>query len=245
MSIRDIMEADTTLYYTSTALVAGFVTLSFFLASLFSVYHRNEEYHQRKQNAIQMEQAFDKEKGESRETKKSEEDTINDVIASGAKLSAVSTNYIDRASPTKMEVNTLRNRSAKGAIEKNTGEKSLGSISLERLRTFDCDNESRRLLSVMGHIIDVTDSAQYAKGGELALFAGHDITLCLATGNRNEQWLDRFVQMKPEFKETAKEALEQHMKQFRSVGKLDKWATDKRKWARLTAEELESLQKCE
>merc|ERR1739848_55717 len=93
---------------------------------------------------------------------------------------------------------------------------SLGSISLEFLHTFDCHNESRRLLSLMGHVFDVTESEQYAEGGELATFTGHDITLCMATGSRDVQWLDRFVRLKANFKEQASQALMQYTKSFRA-----------------------------
>lgn len=236
--LNDIMDADTTLY-TSSALVAGIVTLSFYIVSLFSVYHRNEEYSQQKENQqIAKQNACDEEMLAT----KNESDTIEHALASGAKLSTVSTNYIVDDETNKTDVNTLRNRTT---IIKNVNKDSLGSITLERLHTFDCHNESRRVLSLLGHVFDVTDSAQYAKDGEHAMFAGHDITLCMAAGNRNEKWLDQFVQMKPDFKETAAQALEQYTKMFISVGKLDKWATDRRKWTRLTAEELESLNMCQ
>jgi len=238
--LSDIMNADTTLY-TSSALVAGIVTLSFFSLSLFSVYHRNEEYRQQKEKANQQiakQHACDEEMLAT----KNESDTIEHALASGAKLSTVSTNYIVEDETNESDVNTLRNRTA---IIKNVNMDSMGSITLERLHTFDCHNESRRVLSLLGHVFDVTNNAQYAKDGEHATFAGHDITLCMATGNLNVKWLDRFVQMKPDFKETAAQALEQYTKMFRSVGKLDKWATDRRKWTRLTAEELENLNMCQ
>lgn len=240
--LSDIMDADTTLY-TSSALVAGIVTLSFYVVSLFSVYHRNEEYSQQKENQqIAKQHACDEEMLAT----KNESDTIEHALKSGAKLSTVSTNYIVEDESNESDVNTLRNRNSNSsAIIKNVNKTSLGSISLERLHTLDCHNESRRVLSLLGHVFDVTDSAQYAEDGEHATFTGHDITLCMATGNHNEKWLDRFVQMKPDFKETAAQALEQYTKMFRSVGKLDKWATDRRKWTRLTAEELESLNVCE
>jgi len=242
--LSDIMDADTTLY-TSSALVAGLLTLSFYFLSLFSVYHRNEEYSQQKAKANQQiakQHACE----EAMIATKNESDTIEHALASGAKLSTVSTNYIVEDDTNESDTNTLRNRTTKsGAISKNTNQDSLGSISLERLHTFDCHNESRRVISLLGHIFDVTDDTQYAKDGELSTFTGHDITLCKATGNFNVKWLDRFVQMKPDFKETAAQALEQYTKMFRSVGKLDKWATDRRKWTRLTAEELDSLNMCE
>jgi len=240
--LSDIMDADTTLY-TSSALVAGIVTLSFYIVSLFSVYHRNEEYSQQKEKANQQiakQHACDEEMLAT----KNESDTIEHALASGTKLSTVSTNYIVEDESNESDVYTLRNRNSNsGAIIKN--QDTLGSINLERLHTFDCHNESRRVLSLLGHVFDVTDNAQYVKDGEHATFTGHDITLCMATGNHNEKWLDRFVQMKPDFKETAAQTLEQYTKMFRSVGKLDKWATDRRKWTRLTAEELENLNMCE
>lgn len=242
--LSDIMDADATLY-TSSALVAGLLTLSFYFLSLFSVYHRNEEYSQQKAKANQQiakQHACE----EAMIAAKNESDTIEHALASGAKLSTVSTNYIVEEESNKSNVNTLRNRTTNsGAITQNTNQDSLGSISLERLHTFDCHNESRRVISLLGHIFDVTDSTQYAKDGERSTFTGHDITLCMATDNFNVKWLDRFVQMKPDFKETAAQALEQYTKMFRSVGKLDKWATDRRKWTRLTAEELDSLNMCE
>merc|ERR1719495_1697815 len=50
--LSDIMDADTTLYPSST-FVAGLVALSFYIVSLFSVYHRNEEYRQQKEKVNQ------------------------------------------------------------------------------------------------------------------------------------------------------------------------------------------------
>jgi len=238
--LSDIMDADTTLH-ASSALVAGLVALSFYIVSLFSVYHRNEEYRQQKEKANQKSAKLYACDEEMNVAPKNEKDTIESAtLASGVKLSAVSTNYIAQDEYSDVEVNTLRSRiSGSASIHKN--QELLGSIGIERLHTFDCHNESRRLLSLFGHIFDVTDSAQYAKDGELAMFAGHDITLCMATGNHSEEWLDRFVQLKLDFKESAAQALEEYTKLFRSVGKLNKWSTDRRKWARLTATELKSL----
>jgi len=239
--LSDIMEADATLY-TSSALVAGLLTLSFYFLSLFSVYQRNEEYSQQKARANQQIAKQHACEEATMVAAKNESDTIEHALASGAKLSTVSTNYIDEDETNESDTNTLRNRTAKsGTITKDMNQDSLGSISLERLHTFDCHNESRRVISLLGHLFDVTDCAQYAKDGDRATLTGHDITLCMATYNFNVKWLDRFVQMKHDFKETAAQALEEYTKMFRSVGKLDKWATDRRKWTRLTAEELDSL----
>jgi len=246
--LSDIMGADTTLY-PSSALVAGLVALSFYIVSLFSVYHRNEEYRQQKEKSNQESAKLYACDEEMDVAPKNDNDKIESTtLALGIKLSAVSTNYIAEDEYSDVEVNTLRSRNSGSApIEKHWhrarhhNQELLGSISIERLHFFDCHNESRRLLSLFGHIFDVTDSAQYAKDGELALFAGHDITLCMATGNHSEEWLDRFVQLKLDFKESAAQALEEYTKLFRSVGKLNKWSTDRRKWARLTATELKSL----
>jgi len=238
--LSDIMDSDTTLY-TSSALVAALVTLSFYIVSLFSVYHRNEEYRQQKEEkANQKKSAEQNACDEEMFATKKESEAIESALKSGVKLSAVSTNYIAQEESRDMELNTLRNRySNTAATAKN--QESLGSISVEQLHTFDCHNESRRLISLMGRIFDVTDDDMYAKDGQLAVHSGHDITLCMATGKYSEKWLDRFVQMKPKFKKSAEQALKEFTDSFRSVGQLDKWATDRRKWARLTAEELQSL----
>jgi len=238
--LSDIMDADTTLY-PSSAFVAGLVALSFYIVSLFSVYHRNEEYRQQKEKTNQKSAKLYSCDEEMDVAPRNGNDKIESTaLASGVKLSAVSTNYIAQDEYSDVEANTLRSRnSGSASIGKNQA--LLGSIGIERLHTFDCHNESRRLLSLFGHIFDVTDSAQYTKDGELAMFAGHDITLCMATGNHSEEWLDRFVQLKLDFKESAAQALDGYTKSFCSVGKLNKWSTDRRKWARLTATELKSL----
>lgn len=72
----------------------------------------------------------------------------------------------------------------------------LGTISLETLNQYHCENPDRRLLSMFGTVFDVTSGVKsYGPDGAYKEYAGHDITLALAKHKTDELWLDRFVQM--------------------------------------------------
>ena len=55
---------------------------------------------------------------------------------------------------------------AKEAKKEDAEVEQLGTISLEELHKYDCNNESRRLLSLFGIVFDVTSSEKgYGKDG--------------------------------------------------------------------------------
>merc|ERR1711879_1089548 len=64
-------------------------------------------------------------------------------------------------------------------------------LTLAALRKFDGSNGDRILFSLQGKIIDVTSGAEsYGPGGPYHLFAGHDVTKCLAMMDLSETSLD-------------------------------------------------------
>jgi len=64
-------------------------------------------------------------------------------------------------------------------------------LTLTALRNFDGSNGSRILLSLQGKLIDVTSGAEsYGPGGSYHLFAGHDVTKCLAMMDLSQASLD-------------------------------------------------------
>jgi hypothetical protein len=55
---------------------------------------------------------------------------------------------------------------AKDATKEHAEVEQLGTITLEELHKYDCNNEERRLLSLFGTIFDVTSSEKgYGKNG--------------------------------------------------------------------------------
>lgn len=85
------------------------------------------------------------------------------------------------------------------AYEATRADKLLGTpdakedlrLTLAALRKFDGSDGSRILLSLQGKIIDVTAGAEsYGPGGSYNLFAGHDVTRCLAMMDLGEASLD-------------------------------------------------------
>jgi len=73
-------------------------------------------------------------------------------------------------------------------------EPALASLAMARLKTFDGTNSScppRILLSIRGRVFDVSSSKEsYGPGGNYRLFAGSDVTKCLATMSLSESDLD-------------------------------------------------------
>lgn len=62
---------------------------------------------------------------------------------------------------------------AKEAKKDDETVEQLGTISLEELNKYHCDNEERRLLSLFGIIFDVTSSEKgYGKNGACKLLFG-------------------------------------------------------------------------
>lgn len=93
-----------------------------------------------------------------------------------------------------------------------TGEKvelpvveQLGTISLETLHLYHCNNPDRRLLSLFGTVYDVTSSeTSYGSDGAYKEYAGHDMTLALSMSKTDEKWLDIFVKMKEKWVKSGK-----------------------------------------
>ena len=64
---------------------------------------------------------------------------------------------------------------AKDATKEQTEVEQLGTITLEELNKYHCDNEERRLLSLFGIIFDVTSSEKgYGKNGACKLIFLHE-----------------------------------------------------------------------
>ena len=59
---------------------------------------------------------------------------------------------------------------AKDSTKEHAEVEQLGTITLEELNKYDCNNEERRLLSLFGTIFDVTSSEKgYGKNGACKL----------------------------------------------------------------------------
>lgn len=121
----------------------------------------------------------------------------------------------------------------------------MGTITLETLNQYHCQNPDRRLLSMFGVVYDVTSSLQsYGPDGAYKEYAGHDITLALSKHKTDEKWLDKFVQMEEKWVNDAKGWSEYFAAKYPVCGKLDKWDEDQSEWPQLTKEELEAFEKC-
>jgi predicted heme/steroid binding protein len=121
----------------------------------------------------------------------------------------------------------------------------LGTISLEELHKYDCNNADRRLLSLFGDVFDVTSSEKgYGKNGAYKEYAGRDITLAIGLMKTDEQWLDRFVQMEQKWIDDAKGWVEYMESKYSKCGRLAKWDEDQESWPALTDEEKEAINKC-
>lgn len=120
----------------------------------------------------------------------------------------------------------------------------MGTISLETLNQYHCNNPDRRLMSLFGIVYDVTSSLRsYGPDGAYKEYAGHDITLALAHHQTKEKWLDRFVHMKEKWIKSSKGWEGYFAAKYPVAGNLDKWEEDPETWAELPDEELEELEK--
>ena len=64
----------------------------------------------------------------------------------------------------------------------------LGTISLETLQKYHCQNPDRRLVSLFGTVYDVTSSeSSYGPDGAYKEYAGHDVTLALSMHKTQEE----------------------------------------------------------
>lgn len=102
------------------------------------------------------------------------------------------------------------------------------------LRRYTGQDGSRILLSLRGKIIDVTNGADmYGPGGSYHMFAGHDVTRCLALMDLDEASLDDY-DFRPESEDAAK-SLESWFQRLTSKYQV---VGDLVKPMRLTAESL-------
>jgi membrane-associated progesterone receptor component len=98
-------------------------------------------------------------------------------------------------------------------------------LTPQALRQYDGRDGSRIILSLSGNLVDVTAGAEaYGPGGSYQMFAGHDVTKCLALMDLSESSLDDF-DFVPET-DDAKKSLESWHNRLTSkypiVGKLVK-----------------------
>jgi len=120
----------------------------------------------------------------------------------------------------------------------------LGTITLEELHKYHCNNPDRRLISMFGTVYDVTSSLKsYGPDGAYKEYAGHDITLALSNHKTQSEWLDRFVKMKDKWRKDAKNWAEYFDAKYPVCGKLDKWDEDYETWPELSEEETEAFEK--
>lgn len=119
----------------------------------------------------------------------------------------------------------------------------MGTISLETLNLYHCNNPDRRLLSLNGIVYDVTSGVKsYGPDGAYKEYAGHDITLALSLHKTDEKWLDKFVQMKEKWVDTAKGWEDYFNAKYPIAGRLENW-DHQESWPELTPEELTDLEK--
>ena len=130
-----------------------------------------------------------------------------------------------------------------GEIPPLSGEE-MGTISVETLNLYHCNNPDRRLISLFGKVYDVTSSERsYGPDGAYKEYAGHDITLAIAMHKTQEKWLDRFIPMKEKWVQTAKGWEGYFDAKYPVAGKLDKWEEDPESWAPLSEEDMQDLEK--
>eukprot|EP00529_Nitzschia_sp_RCC80_P037239 CAMPEP_0113494258 /NCGR_PEP_ID=MMETSP0014_2-20120614/29013_1 /TAXON_ID=2857 /ORGANISM="Nitzschia sp." /LENGTH=146 /DNA_ID=CAMNT_0000388143 /DNA_START=44 /DNA_END=484 /DNA_ORIENTATION=+ /assembly_acc=CAM_ASM_000159 len=121
----------------------------------------------------------------------------------------------------------------------------LGTITLDELHKYDCNNPDRRVLSLFGTLFDVTSSEKsYGKSGAYKEYAGRDITLAIGLMKTEDQWLDKFVKMEEKWVKDAKGWEEYFEVKYPKIGRLGKWDEDQESWPELTEEEKEALNKC-
>jgi len=121
----------------------------------------------------------------------------------------------------------------------------MGTITLEELNKYHCNNPDRRLMSLFGVVYDVTSSLKsYGPDGAYKEYAGHDVTLALAKHKTDEKWLDRFVKMEEKWKTDAKGWGDYFAVKYPVCGKLDKWDEDPDSWPELSEEEMKEIDKC-
>ena len=120
----------------------------------------------------------------------------------------------------------------------------LGTISLETLNQYHCNNPDRRCLCLFGKVYDVTAAVNsYGPEGAYKEYAGHDMTLTIGAHVTGDKWLDKFVKLDEKMHKSAKNWSEYYDTKYPVCGKLDKWDEDYETWPELTDEEKEQLKK--
>jgi hypothetical protein len=105
---------------------------------------------------------------------------------------------------------------------------------------------NRRVVSIFGILYGVTGAVEkYGINGSYKEFAGHDITLALGASKLDAKWLDKFVRMKEEWIECAKEWEEFYRNAYPCCGKLENiWGKeDWTQWPEMDQEELKEFEK--
>lgn len=120
----------------------------------------------------------------------------------------------------------------------------LGTITLEQLNQYHCNNPDRRCLCLLGKIYDVTSALNsYGPDGAYKEYAGHDISLTIGAHVTGNAWLDKFVKLNEEMMKGAKNWSEYYDSKYPVCGKLDKYDEDVESWPELTEEELTQIKK--
>ena len=127
----------------------------------------------------------------------------------------------------------------------------MGTMTVEQLNQYHCNNPDRRMLCMFGTIFDVTTGVRaYGPDGAYKEYAGHDITLALSKSKTDETWLDKFVVNIVPGHPKANEkwvkdgtGWKEYMgAKYPECGKLDKWENTE-DWPEMTEEELEAFEK--
>jgi Cytochrome b5-like Heme/Steroid binding domain len=146
---------------------------------------------------------------------------------------------VDRSKGNMPDPMSLMGDSPKGDLPEV---EQLGTISLETLNSYNCNNPDRLLMCLFGVVYDVTSAPKkYGPDGSYAEFAGHDITLTLGAGQMGDKWLDKYVKYDPGWKEGAEKWVDFYASKYPRCGFLDKWNEDPDSWPEPTPEEREAL----
>ena len=120
----------------------------------------------------------------------------------------------------------------------------LGTITLDQLHSYHCNNPDRRLVSLYGICFDTTSSlASYGPDGAYKEYAGHDITLAISNHKTQPEWLDKFVKMTEDQHTKAKGWVQYFEAKYRPCAKLDVDFENQESWPDLSDEEKEAFSK--
>lgn len=139
--------------------------------------------------------------------------------------------------------NPLQLLSGSGKKAELPNVEQLGTIDLPTLNQYHCNNPTRRLISVFGTLYDVTlAESSYGAEGSYKEYAGHDMTLAISKSKLDSKWLDRFVNMREEWVESAKGWAQYYDAKYPVAGKLDKWEEEMSTWDEMPADEVEEFE---